>query len=286
MTAPRHAILAALRRADAVIAVGDAHGWTRPKSYTDALAMLNAARQAQNAAPPPPAPPAKPKDIPAWVEAATGHRSGQAARAAVLDDLVGAWERTTAEAGLSALPDYATRLVAVFDETLAAFDAHAGAPRTLTGLESDEQISAHTAALRAAGELSATLMQRATLADAAGEGDDIGADIIWLILAPHADTTRDGIQDALSTFAHRIPQTLDEWDALRPLGLRLAAPGDVAARRERHSAFMYAIAMRTPDMGMRDHTYGEIEGNPGAPYGAVRQAEADEMFARAEPHSL
>ena len=38
-------VLAALRRANNVIGIGDVHGWPRPQAYVDALAMLNAARR-------------------------------------------------------------------------------------------------------------------------------------------------------------------------------------------------------------------------------------------------
>ncbi|RUP07133.1 MAG: hypothetical protein EKK34_00570 [Mycobacterium sp.] len=130
-------------------------------------------------------------------------------------------------------------------------------------------------------------MQRATIGDAAQEAEDIGPDIIWLVLAPHAATTRDQVQDALKTFHSSVPQTLAEWDALRPLGLRLAHVGEVATRRERHTAFMYRIGMSTPDMGMRDHSYGEIEDGPdGQPYGLQRQAESDYIFNHAPSATL
>jgi hypothetical protein len=191
------------------------------------------------------------------------------------------WERNVAAAGLAATADYANRLATLFDELVEKFDTHEDAARQLNGHETPDEIEAHTSALRVASELSNALMMRASIADAAQEGDDIGPDPIWLVIDPHPDTTRDQVQDALKTFKHSTPQTLAEWDTLRPLGLRLAQVGEVAARRERHSTLMWRIAQETPDMGQRDHSYGEIENNPAGPrYGAALQAETDMIFDR------
>ncbi|AYE93452.1 hypothetical protein C0J29_00100 [Mycobacterium paragordonae] len=280
-------VLAALRKANNVIGISDVHGWPRPQAYNDAYAMLTACREAQRAVPTIPPSPAKPKDITKWIDAAVGVRCQEAARRDVIDELVLHWEREVAAAGLAAIADITGRLVTVFDDLLKAFDAHADAPRALTGHESDEDVAAHTSALRVASELSNVLMQRAVIGDAAQEAEAIGPDIVWLVLAPQAATTRDQVQDALKTFNSSVPQTLAEWDALRPLGLRLAHIGEVATRRERHTAFMYAIGMSTPDMGMRDHSYGEIENNPdGQPYGLQRQAESDYIFDHAPSATL
>ena len=57
IAATRVAVLPALRRADAVVGVGDVYGWPRPPAYTAALAMLNAARAAESAIPTLPPPP-------------------------------------------------------------------------------------------------------------------------------------------------------------------------------------------------------------------------------------
>jgi hypothetical protein len=281
------AVLAALRKANAVIGIGDIHGWPRPQAYTAALSMLNSAREAERAVPTLPPAPDKPKDIKKWIDATVEVRHQETARRDIIDELVLTWERETAAAGLAATADYANRLTAVFDELVEKFDAHAEAPRQLTGHETPEEIEAHTAALRVASELSNALLQRAQIADAAGEGEDIGLDMIWLVLQPVATTTRDGINDALAAFKSRVPQTLTEWDELRPLGLRLAQIGEVATRRQRHSDFMHTIGMSTPDMGMRDHAYGEIEDNPPGPaYGLTRQAETDYMFANSPSMNL
>lgn len=271
-------VLAALRKANNVVGISDVHGWPRPPAYVAALGMLNAAREAQRTTPTIPPAPSKPKDIGKWVDAVVEVRHQEAARREVIDELVLTWERETAAAGLAATADITARLVEAFNELLKTFDAQADAPRALTGHESDREVAAHTAALRVASELSNALMQRATIADAAQEAADIGGDIVWLVLAPHAETTRDQVNDALTTFKDSVPQTLAEWDALRPLGLHLAQLGEVAARRERHTAFMYRIGMNTPDMGMRDHSYGEIEGLDASSYGLQHQADSDRIF--------
>lgn len=276
-------VLAALRKANAVIGIGDIHGWPRPQTYVDALGMLSAAREAEHAVPTIPPAPDKPKDIKKWIDATVEVRQREDARRDVVDKLVLDWERNTAAAGLAATGDYCGRLIAVFDELVEKFDAHV-APRELTGHETAEEIESHTAALRFAGELTNVLMQRALIADAAQELEDIGGDIIWLVLAPHADTSRDGVQDALATFKDRTPTTLTEWDSLRPLGLRLAQLGEVAARRQRHNDFMWTVGMTTPDLGMQDHRYGEFDGGTLAAgpqigqRGHQIQAESDQMF--------
>src|SRR5258707_15868169 len=50
-------------RGSACVSIGDVHGWPRPQAYTDALAMLYAAREAERAVPTMPPAPDKPKDI-------------------------------------------------------------------------------------------------------------------------------------------------------------------------------------------------------------------------------
>lgn len=255
-------VSAALRKAHGIIGIGDTYGWPRPQAYQEATAMLNAARNALLALPTAAPTPVKPKDVQKWIDSAVEIRLREDVRRQVADELVLTWERNTGLAGLSAISDYSDRLNTLFGELIDKFDSLADAPRTITGHETTEQIESHTAVLRTANELSTALMQRALIADAAQEGDDVGADVIWLILDPQAETTRDGIQDALETFRGRMPQTLAEWDALRPLGLRLARLGEVAVRKERHMNFMFTISMKTPDLGMLDHSYGEIENNP------------------------
>ena len=266
-----------------------------------------------------PAAPEKPAAVAKWVTTVAEIRARETVRQAVADELLLTWERATAEAGLAVAADYCARLADHFAALVEEFDELAWAPRTITGHEDTEQVAAHTAALRAASAhtaalraasrphrgaarrlrphtaalraasaLTAALVERAMIADAAHEAEDIGPDPIWLCLAPHPTSTRDGIDNALETFKHRIPQTLTEWDEIRPLAaLRLAAIGEVAARRERHSAFMYAARTQTPDMGQRDHSYGEIENNPPAPQNArVMQRETDRLFDQATPYQL
>ncbi len=282
------AVLAALRKANNIVGIADFHGWPRPAAYVDALAMLNAAREAERAVTPLPAPPQKPKDIAKWIAATAEIRNLEATRRDVIDELVLKMERETAAAGLASTADYCSRLTDHFDELLAAFDAHADSPRALTGHETPEEIEAHTAALRVAGELSTALLQRAQIADAAGEAEDVGPDVSWLVIAPAPETTRDAVESALAEFKERFPQSLGEWDQLRGIGLRLAQVGEVAARRQRHSDFMWAIGHSTPEMGMRgDYTYAEIEGNPDGPaYGLARQAETDHLFDQSQSMSL
>ncbi|MDT4942870.1 MAG: hypothetical protein QOJ34_2959 [Pseudonocardiales bacterium] len=276
----RPGVLSALRKADSIVGICDVRAWPRPQSYVTSLAMLNACREAARAVPAFPPPPTKPSAVAKWIDSAVEIRAREAARHDVIDELVLTWERETAAAGLAAVPDTAARLVGCFDELLEAFDSVADAPRQLTGRESPEDSESHSAALRAASDLTIALTQRAQIADAAGESEDVGGEPVWLVLAPTPATTRDQVQDAIATFRERFPASLAEWDSLRPLGLRLARVGEVGARRQRHSDLMWRIAHETPDLGQRDHSYGEIEGNPAGPaYGLQLQAEADHMFA-------
>ena len=161
------------------------------------------------------------------VSATAEARTLDAARRDVIDALILSSERETAIAGLAATADICARLVGRFGELLEAFDALADAPRSLSGHEPTEDVEAHTKALRAASALSAAVVQRAQLADAAQESDDIGPDIIWLILAPQAETTRDQVNAALTEFKECFPQTLTEWDQLRSIGLHLAQVGEI-----------------------------------------------------------
>ena len=278
----------ALRKASSVIGIGAAHGWPTPQPYSDALAMLEACRAAQQAIPATPTPPEKPKDVPKWITATAEIRALDAARQAVADELLLTWERATAQAGLAVAADYIARLAAHFDSLVQEFDTHADAPRQLTGHESTEQTAAHTAALRAASALTSVVMERAILADATGyEVEDIGPDPIWLVIQPGADSTRDGVENTVQAFKHRIPTSLAEWDELRPVAdLRLAQAGEVSARRQRHSDVLYAGSM-TPDGGQLDHTYSELENLDAASRNSrIMQREADRLFDQATPYQL
>jgi hypothetical protein len=85
-----------------------------------------------------------------------------------------------------------------------------------------------------------------------------------------------------------MPQSLAEWDELRPLGLRLAQIGEVAVRRQRHAEFCHQIGMNTPELGVRgDYTYGQVEsGDLSSPNARPLQAEQDFMFANSPSTSL
>jgi hypothetical protein len=285
--ADKSAVLTALRRADQVIGIADGHGWPRPQGYVDALALLNAARAAERKPPAAPPTPQKAKDVEKWIDTVAEIRHRENTRRPVIDELISTLEREAAAAGLAAGPDIVARLVARFNELIAELDAHADAPTLLTGHETDEQIAAHTAALRLAGDLSTVLMQRAVLADIAGEGGDVGSDVLWLVLDPAPAATRNQIESALDTFRVRAPQALSEWSGLRPLGLRLAQLGEVSARRDRHAALLWRAGMETHDLGMEDHSYGEIEsGQHISRNGHSIQSESDAMFDAATPISL
>jgi hypothetical protein len=188
-------VLAAVRKADAIVGIGDAYGWQRPQAYVDALAMLNACREAERATPALPPAPGKPKDIQKWVDATVEIRQREIGRREITAELVLAWERRTAEAGFSVGADYTARLIAVFDELVETFDAHAEAPRQLTGYESPEERESHSAALRVAGQLSVALGQRAQIADAANEA---GASApIWSGWSSHRTPTPRGTKSRM-----------------------------------------------------------------------------------------
>jgi hypothetical protein len=276
MTQPlsdRGYVLPHLRKATNVVAIADIHGWPQPPAYAAAMAMLTAARAVQHTITEPVAAVDKPKDIARWVEASTQNRMRAEVRAQVVDELILTWERNAAAAGLAAVGDVCTRLVEHFGALVTKFDTLTDAPRRITGHESEDQLAAHAEALRVASQMSDALPQRATLGDAANEAGDIGPDIIWLAVHPHANTSRDALNDALTTYKHRMPQGLEEWDALRPLGLRLAAIGEVAARRQRHSDFMYTVGLASADGGIADHRYGELgDIDPGSANSAAASA--------------
>lgn len=129
------AVLAALKKAHNVIAISDALGVPRPQAYTDAYAMLQAARAAERDIVACPAPPSKPAAIAKYVKDVAQARILEEARRNVVAELVLDWERQTALAGLAATQAANTALVQHFDKTVAAFDTLADAPRVLSGHE-------------------------------------------------------------------------------------------------------------------------------------------------------
>jgi hypothetical protein len=86
------AVMSALRKGQAVIAIGDVYGWPRPQAYADAIEMLYAARAAERTVTSLPPLPEKPKDMQKWIDATVDIRHQEATRRDVIDEVVLTWE--------------------------------------------------------------------------------------------------------------------------------------------------------------------------------------------------
>ncbi|MHA3701484.1 hypothetical protein ACXR2U_04820 [Jatrophihabitans sp. YIM 134969] len=132
------------------------------------------------------------------------------------------------------------------------------APRTLTGHESAEAVEAHTALLRIIGEATQAAYDRGQLALALGEGDDLGHyGAVFLLIDPPAGATVRDVDQAVIDIRGGLPNTLEHWARLQPLGLSLAEPGGALRRSERYQHARAAL-MNTGDGGVFDHTLGEL----------------------------
>lgn len=282
MTDTATAIRLARRTTDQVVGVGDTRGWERPSEYQSLVALDAAAKAAQrDSAPRPVPPPTDPGKVGKFLDDVAQSTVFAAARRQAADQLVVEVERQIAVLGAPIAADYVPRLVGEFAEHVAAYQALADAPRELTGHEDPEQTAAHLQLLRLASQLTADLGDRGTLAIAFGEAEDIGRALVWLVLSPGPDVYVGAVDEALRTFNASIPRTPADWDSLLPLGLTLAGPGEVLARRERHGTALWNRGMG-PDGGLGpDMTYGEVAQRAGQP--GQLQAEANRVFANTPP---
>jgi hypothetical protein len=260
MTDNTEAIKLAKRNADAVVGIGDARGWERPAEYARLIALGTAAKAAiREASAPARVPwPTTADEADDWISAVANARVVAAARHAAAEDLALEADRQVALLGQSLAEGTIPRLVTEFADHLATYKALADAPRTLSGHETPEQLADHAALLRCATDMTGTLHARATLAHITGEGEVIGSDPVWLVLAPGSQAGLDATTDAVRSFHQAMPATVADWDQLHALGLALAAFGEAGERIQRHSELLHARGMKTPDRGMVERSYAEV----------------------------
>lgn len=90
--------------------------------------MLVACREEDRPLPALPTPPNKAKDVQKWIDATVEVRLRETVRRDVTRELLMVWERETALAARTAIPEVTARLVDVFEDLLDAFDELADAP--------------------------------------------------------------------------------------------------------------------------------------------------------------
>lgn len=156
--------------------------------------------------------------------------------------------------------DVLPRLVALLDS----------APHEITGYESPEQSVAHSELRRTVNEATLVVAQRLNLAIASGESTDLGHATAFLLINPGPDALISAVDSAIAKIgAGDMPATIDAWNALRPVGLQLAYPGEAGARRQAYNAAR-ANLIATPDGGVLDHTIGELAATADDPEAARR----------------
>ncbi len=165
---------------------------------------------------------------------------------------------------LAAVPSWVELLRTEFSEAAAEFDRLIlVAPRSVSGRMDAPLLELHRQLLRSVEDLTSLAFDRGRLANALGEGEDIGSDVLWLILDPTPTTLIGTVTAALVDYSGRLPATIDEWEQVATLGLSMAGPGDVVTRKERHAAARHASGM-APDGGQRDKTYTDALAMVGA----------------------
>lgn len=254
------AISNAKRQTDQIVAIRDQRGWERPAEYSRLITLGAAAKAAIRDAEPAPLPqPTTADEVDDWISATANARVLAAARRTAAEELATEADRQVALLGQTLAVETIPPLVTEFGEHLATFASLSGAPRVLSGHESAKQLTAHAALLRCAADLAATVFSRAVLADITGEGEAIGTNPVWLVLAPTARAGLDATSEVIRRFHQSMPSTVADWDSLIPLGVALATFGEAEARIQRHTETLFARGMQSPDGGLLERTYGEVQ---------------------------
>jgi hypothetical protein len=261
MSTNTEAIKLAKRHADAIVGIGDVRGWERPSEYGRLVALGAAAKAAireAGAVAPVPWPTAA-EEVDDWITAVANARVLASARHTAAEDLALEADRQVARLGQTLAVEAIPRLVSEFADHLATYATLTDAPRALSGHETAKEAAAHMTLLRCAADMAASLIARGLIADITGEGEAIGADAVWLVLAPTAHAGLDATSEAVRTFHQTMPSTVADWDSLVPLGLTLAHFGEAETRIQRHTAANYTRGSGSFDGGMVERTYAEVE---------------------------
>ncbi|TPG12561.1 hypothetical protein [Pedococcus bigeumensis] len=260
MTTTQDAIAHAKAQTNAAVAIGESRGWERPADFARLTTLGAAAKAAIRDADPVPVPlPTTAAQVDDWLDQTAAARVHAAARRSAAEELALDADRQVARLGQHIAAEYVPKLVEEFATELKAYAALANAPRTITGHETAKDLTAHATLLRCAADLASTLNARATLALITGEADDFGQDAVWLALAVKPSAGLDAVTQAVATFHQGTPSTVADWDSLAPLGLTLAQHGGARTRIERHAAANFTRGTTTPDGGLVERSYGEVE---------------------------
>ena len=265
--APEIAVLRG--QADRACNVARMHGWTLPDGYMTAVAVAGAALAALNgpAEDVLPALPDSPAKVPAWLTKVANDRASRDARRAVAREMLQAVDRAVILSARAVVRDWIDACVAEFTEAFADFRGLVGrAPHELTGHESAERLTEHAALLRCLTVLTASVTDRGVLAAFSGEAEDIGRDPLWLVLDPQDSASTDEIAAVLKDIHGSFPTTLAQWQRLLRIGVAMAGPGEVAARKETYATALQA-RYNDFDRGVSDRTFRPLHNPYAAPVG-------------------
>lgn len=241
------------RKARDAVNVAASRGYPLPAEYTSSVEIAKAAAAVRDALPPAvPAPPTKPAVVAGWVADLARARAEHTAAGQVAAELYERTNRDALRAAVDAVPGWAAKVTAEFGESAREFERLlATAPREVLGSSTADEMAAHTELLRAADALTLGALDRSRLSSLGDEYDDLAAEPIWLVLDPRGSVTLGKVLECLADFTGRLPTDVEGWAQVAALGLAMAEPGGIGARRERFSELRWASGMAA-DGGRQD----------------------------------
>ena len=254
-------LIAALRQGDDVAAIASLYGFAMPADYleqTAALRKISALADEPQPLVPTDLPAAK--DLGRWISKHAAQHTAWQARHAIANELRDRLERTVAYTAREHATVIAEQLTAKASAQILPrlSELLATAPHSLTGVESDEQLSQHRDLLQTVSSASVAASHRGHLAAITGEGADIGSNAAFLLIDPPATAYVSTVDAAVRLVIERsFPTDLAGWAALAPLNLSMAAPGEAEGRIRDYTATRAAL-IDTPDGGMQEHTLAEL----------------------------
>jgi hypothetical protein len=249
-----------LEQATAVLSIGNFHGWPIPAGYEEAFEFYAAAKAAATAREPvlPPAPTTA-KGIPAYLTKAAAARAEWRESRDLATQLQTAGAGQIVTVARSVVRDYIDRLAAEFDDTATTFaQLLKTAPRTITGQQSADELTEHNELIRTAGMMTRAVVDRGRLAILTGEHQTLGRQgAVWLVLDPNSTASTDALLAAVQRFGTALPASVDDWEALQTVGIRIAAFNEASARIELHNQVMYYRGRHDPSQGMHHSRYAD-----------------------------
>lgn len=245
------------RNTEATMAVAGTRSYPVPAEYVNNRQLSRAAEQVLNEQAPAAVLPDKASDVEGWVTKVAAERVQWRENRAVAAELLASTTREAMRVAVGAAPAYTLRVVEDFEPLLEDFRRLLDiAPREVGGHTSPEDFNRYGELMRAVDALTVTAMDRGRLALLTDEGEDLGTDSVWLVLDPRGIASIQQVHAVLAEFRSRLPTTLEEWERFERLGLRMAALGEVPARRARFNAAVVGNS-KSADMGMLDRSIDE-----------------------------